>query len=123
MKSSKHILMEYVPQGENLGNWTRLVTIQAYRGLGASSEPTAAIARRAFYPITCDRGPLYQDGGERVMPGGLKQAIIAIGCASPPAGAYPQAMKGAGEQDFIAIFTDFGTDGTIGNCCAIARAW
>ena len=28
------------------------------------------------------------------------------GCASLPAGAYPEALSGAGEQDFIIIFRD-----------------
>jgi hypothetical protein len=101
-----NVLIEYVPAGENVGNWTRMVTIQAYRGLGRSPAATAAIARQAFYPAACTIGPLYRDFGERVGGGGLKQTIVANGCASLPAGAYPKALKGAGEQDFIMIFRD-----------------
>lgn len=101
-----NVLIEYVPRGENLGNWTRLVTIQAYRGLGRSPASSADIARQAFYPAACRVGPIWRDGGERVLAGGLKRSVIANGCASLPAGAYPRALKGAGEQDFILMFRD-----------------
>ena len=102
-------LIEYVPRGETLANWTRLVTIQAYRGLGTSPQPTAAIARQAFYPAACRTGPLYQDSGERALGGGLRRSLVINGCASLPAGAYPKALPGAGEQDFILIFRDSDT--------------
>lgn len=102
-------LIEYVPRGETLANWTRLVTIQAYRGLGTSPLPTAQIARQAFYPAACKVGPIYQDNGETAFPGGVKRSLIINGCASLPPGAYPKALAGAGEQDFILIFRDADT--------------
>ena len=105
-RNTVNLLMEFIPQGQSLATWTRMVTIQAYRGLGRSPEPTAAIARRAFYPAACRNGPIYRDGGERTLAGDLKRSVIANGCASLPAGAYPLAMKGAGEQDFIYVFRD-----------------
>lgn len=101
-----NVLMEYVPKGQNVGNWTRMVTIQAYRGLGASPTPTAAIARQAFYPASCRNGPIYRDFGEQQRAPGMRRTLVSIGCASLPAGAYPQALKGAGEQDFIMVFRD-----------------
>lgn len=101
-----NVLIEYVPAGESVSTWTRMVTIQAYRGLGRSPAPTSAIARQAFYPAACTTGPLYRDFGERALGDGLKQTIVANGCAALPAGAYPKALKGAGEQDFILIFRD-----------------
>ena len=99
-------LIEYVPKGETVANWTRLVTIQAYRGLGGSPQPTAQIARQAFYPAACKVGPIYQDNGEKALPGRLRRSLVANGCASLPPGAYPKALAGAGEQDFILIFRD-----------------
>lgn len=104
-----NILIEYVPRGETLSNWTRLVTIQAYRGLGKSPVSSAEIARQALYPAACKQGPIYRDGGERILANGDKRSVIANGCASLPAGAYPKAMKGAGEQDFILMFRDADT--------------
>lgn len=101
-----NVLIEYVPRGETIANWTRMVTIQAYRGLGRSPASSAEIARQAFYPAACRIGPIWRDGGERILPSGLKRSVIANGCASLPAGAYPRAMKGAGEQDFILMFRD-----------------
>jgi hypothetical protein len=105
-RNDTHLLMEFVPHGETLTTWTQMVTIQAYRGLGASPKSSAEIARAAFYPAACKLGPIYHNGGERTMPGGVKQSIIANGCAALPANAYPLAMKGAGEQDFIDMFRD-----------------
>lgn len=102
-------LIEYVPKGETVSNWTRLVTIQAYRGLGTSPQPTAQIARQAFYPAACKVGLIYQDNGEKALAGGLKRSLVLNGCASLPAGAYPEALAGAGEQDFIVIFRDSDT--------------
>ena len=104
-----NVLIEYVPKGQTTADWTRMVTIQAYRGLGASPHPTSAIARQAFYPAACKIGPIYRDFGEQSRGGGVKQTIIANGCASLPAGAYPKALKGAGEQDFIMMFRDADT--------------
>jgi len=102
-------LIEYTPRGETVANWTRLVTIQAYRGLGTSPQPTAKIARQAFYPAACKVGLIYQDNGEKALGGGLKRTLVINGCASPPPGAYPKALAGAGEQDFILIFRDSDT--------------
>ena len=66
-RSDTNVLMEFVPKGETLANWTRLVTVQAYRGLGESPRSSADIARQAFYPEACNIGPIYRDGGERVV--------------------------------------------------------
>lgn len=104
-----NILIEYVPQGETVANWTQMVTIQAYRGLGASPRSTADISRQAFYPAACKIGPIYHDGGEQMWASGVKRTVVANGCASLPAGAYPKALKGAGEQDFIYVFRDADT--------------
>jgi hypothetical protein len=101
-----NVLIEYLPAGENFENWTRLVTIQAYRGLGQDPRPTAEIARAAFYPAACKVGPIYLDLGEKTVAPGLKRTLVVDGCASLPDGAYPQALKGAGEQDFLMIFRD-----------------
>lgn len=101
-----HVLIEYVPKGETVANWRRMVTVQAYRGLGSSPATSAAIARQAFYPAACRIGPIYRDGGEQALGGGLRRSLIVNGCASLPAGAYPKALAGAGEQDFIAMFRD-----------------
>lgn len=105
-RSDTNVLIEFVPKGETLANWTRLVTVQAYRGLGQSPRTTAEIARQAFYPAACKIGPIYRDGGKKILLGGLQLSIIVNGCASLPKGAYPLAMKGAGEQDFIYLFRD-----------------
>lgn len=103
-RNGTHVLIEYVPRGETLATWTQLVTIQAYRGLGRSPASTAQIARQAFYPAACRDGASYHDLGERPIAHGLTRTLVVNGCASLPTGAYPKAMAGAGEQDFIVVF-------------------
>jgi predicted LPLAT superfamily acyltransferase len=51
-RNGTHVLVEYIPRGATLGNWTRMVTVQAYRGRGASPAPSAQIARY------CRRAPI-----------------------------------------------------------------
>ncbi len=88
-----NVLIEYLPAGENFDNWTRLVTIQAYRGLGQDPRPTAEIARQAFYPAACKVGPIYIDLGEQAIAPGLKRTLVANGCASLPAGPIRRRSK------------------------------
>jgi len=104
-----NVLIEYFPRGQSVANWTRMVTVQAYRGLGSSPASSAEIARQAFYPAVCKIGPIYRDAAEREVRKGFTLSIISDGCASLPAGAYPKALKGAGEQDFIMVFRDANT--------------
>jgi hypothetical protein len=108
-RNDTHVLMEYIPKGQTVANWTRMVTIQAYRGLGASTRTSADIAKSAFFPAACVKGPIYRNQGEKVMTKNLKRSIIVNGCASLPVGAYPKVMAGAGEQDFIMMFRDADT--------------
>jgi hypothetical protein len=79
-----NVLIEFVPSGETVANWSRMVTI----------------------PSACKSGAIYRDFGQSDLGGGLERTIIANGCASLPPGAYPKALPGAGEQDFIIIFRD-----------------
>lgn len=101
-----NFLMEFVPQGETVENWTRLVTIQAYKGAGAQATSSADIARNAFEPKACTVGRAYLFGGEQVQQGALKRSLVVNGCAALPAGAYPAAMQGASERDAILFFRD-----------------
>ncbi|MBK8374950.1 MAG: hypothetical protein IPL18_08815 [Sphingomonadales bacterium] len=105
-RNDTHVLIEYVPKGESVANWTLMITVQAYRGLGRSPASTAQIARQAFYPAACTNGPIYHDSGEVALGDRLRRSLIVNGCASLPKGAYPKAKTGAGEQDFILIFRD-----------------
>ncbi len=101
-----NVLIEYVPRGETVANWTRMVTVQAYRGLGASPRTSADIAQQAFAVPACRIGPIYHYIPEKNVSKALRRSIIVNGCASLPAGAYPKALAGAGEQDFIMMFRD-----------------
>lgn len=103
--NDRQFLMEIVPQGEAVENWTRLITIRATHGIRADLS-SADIARKVFDPTSCTQGHLYRDFGERKVEGALKLSVLAIGCGALPPGAYPAALTGAGEQDFIFMFRD-----------------
>jgi hypothetical protein len=105
-RSGTNVLIEYLPRGETFANWTHMVTIQASKGFSGSVLSSAEIARKAFYPSVCKNGPIYVDMGEAFFSSELKRSIIVNGCASLPSGAYPDALSGAGEQDFIMMFRD-----------------
>ncbi|WP_422060892.1 hypothetical protein [Sphingopyxis sp.] len=104
-----NFLMEFVPKGETVENWTRLVTVQAFRGAGRQPTASADIAKAAFDPQACVIGRVYLFGGEQTVQGALKRSLIVSGCGSLPAGAYPKAMKGASERDAILFFRDADT--------------
>lgn len=106
-QSPNQVLIEYAPDGEGVADWTRLLTIRALKDVGAASYTSGAIADRMFNPRqTCPSGPLYRNLGERAFAPGVTVTTIALGCASLPKGAYPEALSGAGEQDFVWLFRD-----------------
>ena len=105
-QSPRHFIQELAPDGERTETWTKLVTVGSLRGAGAAPTTTAALADRLFNPRACTTGPIYRVLGERVFAPGVKVTTISLGCASLPRGAYPAALAGAGEQDFVWLFRD-----------------
>ena len=106
-QSPNQFLVEYAPDGEGSADWTRLVTIRALKNIGAAPYTSGSIADRLFNPReSCPTGPLYRNLGERAYAPGITVTTIALGCASLPKGAYPDALAGAGEQDFVWLFRD-----------------
>ncbi|MEG3146883.1 hypothetical protein U1839_19710 [Sphingomonas sp. RT2P30] len=103
--NDRQFLMEIVPKGETVENWTRLITIRATHGIRPDLA-SAVIAKAVFDPVSCTQGHIYRNFGEKQIEGPLRLSVIAIGCGALPAGAYPAALTGAGEQDFILMFRD-----------------
>jgi hypothetical protein len=99
-------IAEFAPDGESTATWTHLVTLRALHGLGRAPVSSEVVADRLFNPRVCINGPLYKNFGERQFQPGIKVTTIALGCAALPVGAYPEAMAGAGEQDFVWLFRD-----------------
>lgn len=106
--NGREFLMEFVPRGETVENWTRLVTVRAILLAGRQQLASGDIARALFNPKTCTQAHLYRDFGEHAIDASLRRSVIAMGCGSLPAGAYPAAIERAGEQDFIYLFRDAG---------------
>lgn len=105
-EKSGQFIAEFAPDGETTDTWTRLVTVRALHGLGGAPVASDAVADKLFNPRVCTNGPIYRNFGERPFAPGITVTTIALGCASLPDGAYPAALKGAGEQDFAWLFRD-----------------
>lgn len=93
-------IMEYVPDGETLENWTSMITVRGLAGLGRLPLSTSEIADRLLRPTGCAAGPAYEDIGEAALGTALDARIVAFGCADTGGAAYGGAKQGRGEQDF-----------------------
>lgn len=100
-------LVEYAPDGQSLEDWQSLLTVRAWRGIGAANMTSAAVADRLFHPRKdCPEDPVYRTLGEKPLAAGVTITTVAFGCAALPKGAYPAAQAGAGEQDFLWLLRD-----------------
>jgi hypothetical protein len=99
-------LMELLPRGESFENWSSLITITAFDGVGSSSTSITDIARQIFANSPCAGTQTYNDGGIATTQDGLQQAVIALSCDDLPAGAYSGAIAGASERAAIYVFRD-----------------
>jgi hypothetical protein len=78
-------IMEYVPDGETLTNWTQMITITGNFGVGSANVDDAALASFMFGRAECP-GKLYRDAGEMAPNVGARQRTLVIGCGGPAAG-------------------------------------
>ncbi|MEI6418517.1 MAG: hypothetical protein WCO82_05570 [Sphingomonadales bacterium] len=92
-------IMEYVPDGETLANWTQMITITGNFGVGSANVDDAALASFMFGRAECP-GKLFRDAGELAPSVGARQRMLAIGCGGPAAGST------AGERAAIAFLRD-----------------
>jgi hypothetical protein len=106
VQSPRQFLQESAPVGESSDTWTRLVTVNAFANASKTPLTSPAIADQLFRPRACSTGAIYENLGERDFAPGVRVTTLSIGCASLPAGAYPAALAGAGEQDFAWMFRD-----------------
>lgn len=78
-------IMEYVPDGETLANWTQMITISSQQGLGEAKVEDADLARFMFNRGTC-AGRLYQDVGPVPSGTSVRQRVVVIGCGQGAGG-------------------------------------
>lgn len=102
-KNDRQMILEFVPQGETVQNWTRMITLSALRGTGSAPISTAEMQQRFF---DTSKGCETQNFSRVIASGrladGTEYNLSSNGCGSTAASGYPGAVSGRGEQ-FIAL--------------------
>lgn len=106
-QNDRQFIFEFVPDGETIEHWSKLVAITAVRGLGADPSDNATLAERMFRnEAGCASGYFYKVLEARDLGGGLSMAMISKGCGSVAANAYPGAVARSGEQNLVLHYRD-----------------
>lgn len=102
-KNDRQMIMEFVPQGENVQNWTRMITFSAFRGIGSAPISTGEMQQRFFNTAKgCEIANFSRVIASGRLADGTEHNLSSNGCGSTAAGGYPGAVSGRGEQ-FIAL--------------------
>lgn len=105
-------ITEYIPDGETLDNWTRMITVTGRIGAGAARVEDEALADVLFNRGGCE-GWLYRDFGAAANPGSARRRNLSVGCGVIPKARYDKAVTGAAERSAIALFRDDETIWTV----------
>lgn len=98
-------LAEYIPDGETLENWTRMITLTASIGAGAARVEDAELADVLYNKPGCP-GWRYRDFGAAANPGSARRRTLLIGCDATAPAAYDKAVVDAAERAAIGFFRD-----------------
>lgn len=107
-ETPEQILMEYAAQGDNVEDWSRLITVLGFKGLGTSAPVTT---EKLLKDLTSNTGKCL-DGfsGEILEQGqltnGATYALTFLSCASVSPESYPGASADNGEQYVSYFFRD-----------------
>lgn len=102
-KNDRQMIAEFVPQGETVQNWTRMITFSAFKGTGAAPMSTAEMQQRFFNTANgCEVANFSRVIASGRLADGTEYNLSSNGCGSTAAGGYPGAVSGRGEQ-FIAL--------------------
>ncbi len=98
-------LVEYVPDGETIENWSRMITVTARVGAGAARVEDDQLANVLFNKPSCE-GWRYTDLGAVPNQGAARRRNLIIGCDAIGGKEYSKAVAGAGERAAIAFVRD-----------------
>lgn len=89
-------ITEYVPDGETVDNWSRMITVTGTLGMGATRFSDTELAAQ-FEPKGCP-GKVFRDLGPAAPLLGVTGRVVVIGCGPPD---QPGAERGV-----IALYRD-----------------
>ena len=98
-------IAEYLPDGETLESWTRMITLTSTRDMGGAKVDDAALAAVMFNRPKCT-GWIYHDLGAAPTKTSATQRTLVIGCDAVGAKDYAEAQAGASERAAIAFIRD-----------------
>lgn len=102
-KNDRQMIIEFVPRGETVQNWTRMITFSAFMGPGSAPISTAEMQQRFFNTGQgCEIANFSRVIASGRLADGTEYNLSTNGCGSTAAGGYPGAKRGRGEQ-FIAL--------------------
>lgn len=102
-KNDRQSILEFVPQGETVENWTRMITLSTFRGTGAAPISTAEMQQRFFNTAQgCEAANFSRVIASGQMKDGTEYNLSSNGCGSTASGGYTGARTGRGEQ-FLAL--------------------
>jgi hypothetical protein len=102
-QNERQKILEFVPEGATVENWTRMITLSAFNGAGAAPVSTAEMQARFFNSSKgCQTTNFSRVIASGRMDDGTEYNLSSNGCGSTEAGGYPGAVAGRGEQ-FLAL--------------------
>ncbi|WP_017670916.1 hypothetical protein [Blastomonas sp. AAP53] len=102
-QNDRQMILEFVPQGATVEDWSRMITLSAFKGAGAAPVSTADMQQRFFNTGKgCEVANLSRTIASGRLGDGTEYNLSSNGCGSTAAGGYPGAQSGRGEQ-FIAL--------------------
>ncbi|QYE34690.1 hypothetical protein KZX46_18335 [Polymorphobacter sp. PAMC 29334] len=96
-------IAEYVPDGETVDNWTRMITVTGTRGGGAAHVTDAQLAAK-FEPPACP-AKIFRDLGPTKSFAGVTGRMVVIGCGAPD--------QAGAEHGVIGVYRDTADSWTV----------
>lgn len=105
-QNAQQFIKEYVPEGETVKNWTRMVTVHAMRNGGKILRTNQEIVETFGASRACTGHAFSRLISEENRDHGLSLTIFTSGCGENTSAAYQDAIGGTGEQNLIFMFRD-----------------
>jgi len=106
-QNQNQFIQEYVPQGENLEDWSEMITIMSFKGIGRSPKTTEEIARLlGMSGKGCKQGWAAELLENKRISDDLELAVTFGSCNAILPTAYPGASDKKSEQTVGYLFRD-----------------
>jgi hypothetical protein len=106
-QSATGFIMEFVPDGEKIETWTKLVTVTSNPGVGSFALEDEALAKAIHGTRgSCEGYSHFQILGSRRIDSDLSEVSLSGGCGKTAPQAYEFAKQGGGEQNVMFFFRD-----------------